>query len=599
MKRILVIAALSLAFGAVRGQLAQWIIRPAYDRIYMSQGADLIMTDSAGARILWTLDGKRLATTKSWLYPFAEGLAVATKGNSDQIDGFYNTKGRFTRLDGCQTVNEHPFFAGGHLLVQSGYYYRYADTKGQLADGKYTKAYPFANGYASCFTYTNLLKNKGPHSLLLTSDLEQVAFAYDGRLFDEEDVEFTSSVNDEGVGVVIIKRRVYLFNGKDKSLTPVMANQGDTDLKNQAKLEDDVAMCLTKETASTQVLTAKCGKAGMAKIRFNDFLVPLSMKTPGKELTWKQNVKPGRTVSSPLRASEANGRAGLYWEDREVLPPQLDKVESCIDNIAFVCKSGKYGALKVYQDAAFQITINKGNPVNFRHQKFETTLRVDLPHQISAKDCTIELADGAGCEVDFTSCEKKNTEFGNYLQYNSVLNIPDNLPDEMSDDPLNTITYPVSILYSGLRSPQIPVKVQAWHHKYFNADVYDSDISITDGLLSFVLNIFADRYPNEPVYPMTVLIDVGDSLLWDMEKVSESRYKCKVWTIPEGTTNIVVQVKELGCPPSSFNFEVTYVKPAPKIHNKPAVKENIVIKKKPKPAPKPAPVTPPRPHLDI
>ena len=601
MKRILVIAVLSLAINVVKGQLAQWIIPPAYDRIDMASGADLIMADSSGVKTLWTLDGRRLATTKNWLYPFAEGFAVSTKGNSNQIDGFYDTKGHFTRLDGCQTVNEHPYFAGGHLLVKSGYYFRYSDTKGQLAEGKYTKAYPFANGYASCFTYTNLLKNKGPHGILLTSDLEQVAFAYDGHLFDEEDIEFTSSVNDEYVGVVIVKRRVYLFNGKDKSLTPVMANQGGTDLKNQAKLEDELAMCLIKETDSTQVLTAKCGKVGMVKIRFNDFLVPLSIKTPDKELTWKPNVKPGRSVSSPLKTSVTNGRTGLYWKDREVLPPQLDKVESCIDNIAFACMSGKYGALKVYQDETFQITINKGNPVNFRHQKFETTLRVDLPHQVSAKDCTIEMADGAGCEIDFTSCEKKNTEFGNYLQYNSVLNIPDDLPDEMSDGPQNTITYPTTILYNGLRSPQIPVKVKAWHHKYFNADVYDSDISITDGLLSFVLNIFADRYPNEPVYPMTVLIDVGDSLLWDLEKVSESRYKCKVWTIPEGTTNIVVQVKELGCPPASFNFEVTYVKPTPKVHNKPAVKENIVIKKKPRPVSKPttAPPTKPQPHLDI
>lgn len=599
MKRLLVIAVLTLTFGAMKGQVAKWIIRPAYDRIYMSPGADLIMTDSADAKILWSLDGRRLATTKYRLYPFAGERAVATTGGSGQIAGFYDTRGRFTRLDGCQTTDDHPHFSNGHLLVKAGYYFRYADTKGQLAEGKYTKAYPFANGYASCFTYTNLLKNKGPHSLLLTEKLEQVPFSYDGRTFEEEDIEFTSSVNDEFVGVVVVKHKVYLFNGKDRSLTPLMASKGDTDLKNQAKLEDDLNLCLIKETDSTSVLTAKCGKAGRIQIRFNAFLVPLSMKTSEEELTWKENAKPERTFTSPLKASESGGRAGLNWEDKEALPPQLDKVTLCIDDKAFVCASGKYGALKVYKDEAFHIAINKGNPVNFRHQKFESILRVDLPKQIPAQDCTIELADGAGCEVDFTSCEKKNTEFGNYLQYNCVLNIPDNLPDEMLNDPLNTITYPVSILYSGLRSPQIPVKVKAWHHKYFNADVYDSDITITDGILSFILNIHADRYPNEPVYPMSVSL-LTDTLQQNLEKLSESRYKCKVWTIPEGNTNIVVQVKEDGCPPASFNFEVTYVKPAPKVHNKPAVKENIVIKKKPKPAPKPTPVTPPQvPHLDI
>lgn len=598
MKRILAIAALSLAFGTMRGQVAKWIIPPAYNRIYMASGADLVMTDSADAKILWTLEGKRLAITKNRLHSFAEGRAVATTGDNDQIVGFYDTKGRFTRLDGCQVAHSYPYFNDGHLLVQTGYYFRYTDTQGRLAEGNYTKAYPFANGYASCFTYKNLLKNKGPHSLLLTKDLEKVTFSYDGRAIEEDDIDFISSVNDEDVGVVIVKRRVFLFNGKDRSLTPVTTVEGDVSSKNQARLEDELVMCLLKETDTTSVLTAKCGKGATVQMRFNALLVPLSVKMPDKELTWKKDAKQGRSISTPLRSKEAGGRVGLYWEDKEVLPPQLDKVVSCIDDKAFVCLSGKYGALKVNKDDAFHVTVNKDNPVNFRHQKFESNLRVDLPKQIPAQDCSIEIADGAGCEVDFTSCEKKNTEFGNYLQYNCILNIPDNLPDEMLDDPLNTITYPISILYSGLRSPQIPVKVKAWHHKYVNVDIYDSDISITDGLLSFVLNIQADRYPNEPVYPLSVSL-LTDTLQQDISKVSESRYKCKLWTIGEGTTNIVVQVREQGCPPSSFTFEVTYVKPAPKVHNKPAVKENIVIKKKPKPAPKPTPPPKPTPHLDI
>lgn len=600
MKRTLVIATLSLTLGAVRGQVAKWIIPPAYDRIYMASGADLIMTDSAGAKILWTMEGKRLAVTKDQLHPFTDGRAVVTKGDNGQITGFYDTQGRFTRLDGCLTTYDHPYFSDGHLLVKEGYFLRFADAKGQLAEGKYTKAYPFANGYASCFTYKNLLKVKGPYSLLLTKDLEPVTFTYEGHVIEEDDIDFISSVNDEGFGVVVVKRRVYLFNGKDKSLTPIMADEGDTAPKNQARLEEEISACLLKETDSTSVLTAKCGKAGKVQIRFDAFLVPLSINTLGKELVWKKDAKPERTFSSPLKLNEAGGRTGLCWEDKEVLPPQLDKVVSCIDDKAFVCSSGKYGVLKVFNDAHFQFTINKGNPINFRHQKFETNIRVDLPQQISTRDCGIEVAEGAGCEIDPTSCEKKNTEFGNYLQYNCTLTIPGTLPDEMLDDPLNTITYPIFVNYNGLRSPQIPVKVKAWHHKYVNVDVYDSDITIDQGLLTFIINVQADRYPNEPVYPLSVSL-VTDTLQSEIFKVSESRYKCRMWTIGEGTTNIVVQVKEQGCPPALFSFEVTYVKPAPKVQNKPAVKENIVIRKKPKPAPKPQPTpTPtPTPHLDI
>lgn len=594
MKSIILMAALLMAAGSVRGQVAKWMIRPSYNRIYMADGADLIMTDSSDVKTLWTMEGRRLASTRNRLHPFKEGIAVATQGSGDQIAGFYDTRGRFTTLAGCVIAHSFPFFSDGHLLVQEGYYYRYVNGKGKIGEGKYTRAYPFANGYASCFTYRNLLKNKGPYYLLLTKDLNPVSFSYDGRAIEDDDIDLISSVNDEGIGVVIAKRRVYLFNGKDKSLTPVVADQAHPDLKNQAKIEDELNTSLLEDTDTSSVLTAKCGKSDVVQIRFNAFLVPLSIKTPAGEQVWQKTVKPARTYTSPLRMVEADDLEGLCWEDREVLPPQFDKVVACIDDKAFVCVSGKCGALKVFEDEYFSVSLNKGNPINFRHQKFETSIRVDLPPMVSTQRTSIEMESRSGCEIDFTSCEKKNTEFGNYLQYNCVLNIPKALPDEMYGDARNIITYPVTIFYDGLVSPTIPVKAKAWHHKYYNVDVNESDISIHQGLLSFVLNIHAERYPDEPVYPVNVSI-VADTLHYELEKVSESRYKCKVWTIGEGTTNIVVQLTEQGCPPAPYSFEVTYVKPAPKTKSKPATKENIVIRRKPKPAP----VAKPTPHLEI
>ena len=85
-----------------------------------------------------------------------------------------------------------------------------------------------------------------------------------------------------------------------------------------------------------------------------------------------------------------------------------------------------------------------------------------------------------------------------------------------------------------------------------------------------------------------------DSLQCELEKISETRYKCKVLDLAEGNNNIIVQILEQGCPPASFPFEVTYTKPVAKTRNKPAVKEDVVITKKTKKTP----VTP-TPHLDI
>lgn len=270
----------------------------------------------------------------------------------------------------------------------------------------------------------------------------------------------------------------------------------------------------------------------------------------------------------------------------------MDALVTCFDDKAFVKMAGKYGMLKVLPEARFRLSINKGDDIAFRHQKFETKIRLDMPNIISAYGARIEVDSNSGCDVDLTSGEQRDTEYGNYIQYNCVLNIPDSLPDEMYGDKRNEVVFPTQILYEGLRSPIIPFKVKAWHYKYFNVDINSSETSISQGVFSFTFNINAERDPGETVYPTSINIQT-DSLKYELEKISETRYKCKVYSLREGTNNIIVQIIEQGCPPASFPFEITYVKPAAKTRNKPAVKENVVIKKKNKI------VTSQVPHLDI
>lgn len=130
------------------------------------------------------------------------------------------------------------------------------------------------------------------------------------------------------------------------------------------------------------------------------------------------------------------------------------------------------------------------------------------------------------------------------------------------------------------------------HYKYFNVDEIPSETTVQQGILSFTFNINAERNPGEAEYPINVNL-LTDSLLWEREKISETRYKCKVHDLKDGINNIVVQITEVGCPPASFPFEITYTKPSEKTKNKPAVEEKVVIKKKTKKE------TAPIPHLDI
>ena len=99
------------------------------------------------------------------------------------------------------------------------------------------------------------------------------------------------------------------------------------------------------------------------------------------------------------------------------------------------------------------------------------------------------------------------------------------------------------------------------------------------GNVSFTINISADKQPGENDYPFEVEIKT-DSLQTELAKISETRYKCKLFALAEGINNVNINILENGCPPSVFPFEITYIKPVKKSRNKPEVKEEVKIEKK-------------------
>lgn len=585
-----------LATCTVRAQVAKWVIPPRYDAISRAEGTGLIIADSLDEKIVFSQEGKRLAETTDMLCPFAEDVAVTVKRGTTAITGFYDKNGGFTGLPSLSVACGYPYFSDGLLLVQQDRFFAYVDKAGKAGRERYIRAFPCFNGYASCSTYQNMEKEKDPYNLLLTSKQEKVRFSYGDKAFDADDIDFVSSVNDEGIGIVVARHKVYFFHGDNQSLTPVFATEGETNMKNQAKLEDDLSVSLARETDTTSVLRAKCGKAAYVRVRLDAFMRPVSFLTAKGERLYKEKAVEKEQTSSPLGMTEKGGKYGVTYGGQEVLPPQLDELLACFGDKAFVKSAGKYGMLEVLRDDHFKITINKGLPIDFRHQKYETMIRLDLPREISAHHTRIEVDPDSGCDVDMTSGEKRDTEFGNYIQYNCVLNIPESLPDEMYEDERNEIVYPTQVIYDGLKSPVIPYKVRAWHYKYFNVDVIDGETSYGQGNVSFTFNINAERNPGEAVYPIKVNI-LADTLNVEQEKISETRYKCKVYGLVEGVNNIVVQILEQGCPPASFPFEVFYTKPSARKKNKPAVKEKVEIRKKTRKTSTPAPA--PVPHLEI
>ena len=591
MKRTLLTFICICLAGLANAQIAKWLIEPLYDDIHMAVGIDAIVTDSANTKTLWSFEGRRLATTPNEIFDFRENRSVSTVPGTANIACVFKNNGESIKIENCNVAHAYPYYSCGKLLVQEGIYYRFVGVDGSFNGGKYTKAYPYFNDYASCQTFQNMEKQKDPYFLLVNKNEEMVQFSFNGKNFNTDDIEFISSVNDENLAIVVLKHKLYKFNGTDGSLSPVFASEDETNLKNQAKLDGDLNMYYKKVDDNTYVLTAKCGKNGEVSFEFDNMLKPVSFTTNGETKKYSVREEVKREFTSPLRMETEGNLYGIYWESEEMLPAQFEKLSTCFENKAFVKLNGKFGILAIDKDAKFSLKINKGNDVAFLHQKFETAIRVDMPSYILSDKTYLEIDPSCGIELDKTSREIKNTESGNFVEYNCVLNIPENLPDEIEE-----ISYPIQVVYNGLKSPVINHKINAWFYKKFEVEEDETQRHVEHGTLTFVFNIKNAQLDGSIVkFDVSVLADTLSVQRED--KMSETRYKYKVDGLNEGINNIVVQILEQGCPPASFPFEVEYHKPVAETETKPAEQEKVVIKKKAK-VQQPTP-TPSTPRLEI
>ncbi len=582
-RRLFILLTFCIALSS-NAQIAKWMIPAVYDTIRMENNGYIIVTDSVFSQIIWSYNARRLAITEDSLMHFRNNYGITVRPGHETITGFYDRYGNFTSLKNCKVTHHYPYFMDGFLLVQEGPLMHFVNTDGKMKGFKYSNAYPFSNGYASGTTFKNMDRQRDPYNVLISTDHEPVPLVVDGRELSSEDIDFISSVNDEGIGVVVAQKKVFFFHADNKTLTPVFSDKDEISGTEQVKIDGGMIKSLLSQPDGSSVLYANSGKGKEISILFDPIMIPLSIMYKSGEYVYRRKASE-EEIRTPLQTMEKDGKLGIMWPDlfnAEILPPQFNDVPLLYEDRAFVKVGRKYGMVEVNLDDSFRLTLNRGDNIPFRHQKLKTVIRLDMPVGITSEKTQIEVNPGTGCEVDLTSIEGRDTEAGNYIQYNCVLDIPDNLPD----DELMEISYPVQVKYQGLLSPIISVKASAWHYKFYNIVVNESEIAIKDGEVSFTFDIDAERLPGEEMYPFIVAIKTNN-LQTEIEKISETKYKCKAKGLANGVNAISVQVFEEGCPPVSYPFDVTYTKPVTPSGGRARVAEKVVIQKKP------------TPHLDI
>ena len=555
--------------------MPRWTIPPTNDSLSVKLDNNLLEGISNGQSTLFTMDGTRVFQTPHTILPFKNNVAMILS-DKNHIMGFVDAKGSFTELPALGIAYGNPNFGNGHLLAIDKDGQCFYDADGTRANfPSVVKAYPFHRGYAP---FMNPAQSDKPKDLCygyFKADGKPMNYLVEmngsTKEIEPRTIQFLSGIGPDGRGVAVIKNKLYWFNAESGIFEPLLWGNADSDKKRHLNLIGDYDHYFFNLPEDSIIIEAKFDKNQSAKLIFDKELLPLVFRFGDDILTFEEPKKQSVNYQSEL-SQYGNAPYGLSLSSEKILPEQFEETGLMYGNRAFVKTGGKWGVLEIVPDLNYTLTLNKGEDVAFRHQKFETQIRLDLPTAISAKEARVDIPEITGCVIDKTSRETKDTESGNFVTYNCVLNIPEALPDTIT-----SIVYsPVKISYDGIQLFELPIKINAWHLKSYNVDPIDSETTISNGVATFTFNINAQRMSGESDYPFVVNIE-AESVDVSIEKISETRYKCTVSNLKDGNNELNILVTEKGCPPSIFPFEVSYTKPVPKKKTQ----EAVVVRKRP------------------
>ena len=565
------------AAGNASSQVAQWLIHPEHDKISVAEGENLIITQDDGMKTLWDFDGNKLSTisTNDVIHPFAEGAAVTTTIRGDIITGFYKTDGSFTPLN-VPVAYSSTRFNDGYLLAKDGDYFCFINQDGKTTKTNLVTARPFCNGYASCSIYKNHEKQKDERLIMLLPNMVEWVFKYDDEVYKDNDIDFISSVNDENVGIVIMKEKVFYFNGRSRQLKPMYATRDGSPEKKDKQVKIEKGQWLTPVKKGLQITAAD--KKRQVIINMDELYRPTSIQYADNETFYYEKNEPEqRSFTSRLNPTQEKynpqGKLGLYWgTETEVLPPQFDKVGTLIDDKAMVMLDGQWGLLRVHPNDKFEVILNKGNKIAFKHKTFEAPIRLCVPAVVPTNKTKLEIlyddidADKTGCRI-FPQTAKASQSYDGiapgYIDYECELDFPPYLPDEIddADDENNEINYIAQVTYDGLKSPRIHIKAYGWQYKYISP--YITDGVIQNGNYSCTLRLDRNIVAGEAIYPVKVSL-LADTLQYDLIKTSEDLYNITIYNIHEGNNvfEVIISEGDEQVPiDTNFEIQVPYSKP--------------------------------------
>lgn len=557
------------------GQNAVWQIHPQYNKIDVYENF-FCVGQKQDSVFFWKMDGTLIhQDAKLEVSALKDGASVVMEAGTSFLRGILTNDGNYYSVQERRYSidNDYPYFSNGYLCVREGNDYYFLDKTGKVNYGPFPVAYPFSHGFALVKKYRNVEKKKDEYFDYITSTGYEIVLP----LKNHSDIDFASSVNDEGYAIVVIGKKVFKYNTKDWGFEQ-MSTDGTSDKKARVFTQESHPTLMIQD--EKYVLTLKQGK-----MLFDKRMVLKEIHYAGIDpiLVDEKTSLPYKYTSHMTRSNAEGGKYGILYYDKEFLPHQFREVTCLTNNLAVVATDEGFGILRVYPNDNLEFILNNNKKIDFLHPTYQTKVMVKMPTYMTAKLGKIEAVYKENiCIINNTSRHNIENEEVSAIEYDCELYIPQELPTEEVCK-----MYHFSMLYDGIRSRTYEICASMWYVMQYVVEITKQDFSVAADVeeieVEFQLAKSSFVLDSENMnHSIMIAVVNQDNQEIEYTKIRENLYSFKVQMDNKDQQTFNIRVNEEGCPYVNYPHTITVFQTEETDKNKKATTKNVVIKQKKK-----------------
>lgn len=536
MKHLFTILFFSLGISS-HAQVARWVLHPKYDSIKMLGTGYYVVTNNGKYGMVDSNEKEVVPLAYDSIAPFASHQALLF--NNNKYMAYVSDQGELHQANDYELTGTS-VFVDGYLLVHKNDGYHFISAATGTTVGPYPDASSFSEGYARVKVQSLKSKERICHYLsaetgqFITLPLEDNS---------PDDIDFISSSNN-GKSIVVIKKRVYEYNFKENTLTPLTLDESGSRKARVMTYERPLTLFTTDEGNYQFAL-----KQGY--MTFDHLMRLISIQYDNMDeikFSIPQTAHQAPTSNLVGAKFEGTNLLGLKSNNQVILPAQFDRIPMLWDNEALILKNGKYGILKVDDnERKWRYELNDNQNIGFEHKYVKTHIKVFCPPTMNSSLLSLKSND-KNCIIKMETRKEIANPETTTLDYECTLNIPNAISENLS-----TSSISVSLNYDGLTYLPDQIEYNNWFINNYTVQIGKPQIS---GGTMTVDVIISNNSTEEQKYNKTVTIEASDSVIATISPVTDETYSSKFANWKSNRIYFEVKVKEDGCPVKSYPFTI-------------------------------------------